>query len=109
MLRHLVEVSPAAAADVETRVSVTFKPSASPNKPRNLTEAVDEISRTLPGLQDALGGCGLTVLDRATAQQLTARVRTAFDPATRGAYGSTTRNGITSTNYGEYPHSFVFR
>ena len=27
----------------------------------------------------------------------------------RKAYGSTLRNGITSSNYGEYPNSFVFR
>ena len=27
----------------------------------------------------------------------------------RATYGSTVRNGITSNNYGEYPHSFVVR
>ena len=27
----------------------------------------------------------------------------------RATYGATTRNGITSSPYGEYPHSFVFR
>ena len=27
----------------------------------------------------------------------------------RAVYGSTTRNGITSKNFGEYPHSFVVR
>ncbi len=27
----------------------------------------------------------------------------------RQLYGSTTRNGVTSANYGEYPHSFVVR
>ncbi|GLW34466.1 SCO6880 family protein [Actinoplanes regularis] len=84
VLRRLVEVSPAASADVETRVTIVFRPAASPAKPRNQQEALDEISRTLPGLQDALGGCGLTVLGRATAQQLTAIVRAAYDPAIRG-------------------------
>jgi hypothetical protein len=84
VLQRLVEVSPAAAADVETRVSITFNPGASPTKPKNLDEALDEISRTLPGLQDSLGGCGLTVLRRATTNDLAAIVRTAFDPATRG-------------------------
>src|SRR2546423_1144111 len=47
---------------------------------------------TLPGLRAALGGCGLTVLDRASAHQLTARVRTAFDPATRGDVARLTAN-----------------
>ncbi|BCY10976.1 SCO6880 family protein [Actinoplanes sp. L3-i22] len=84
VLRRLVQVSPAASADVETRVTIVFRPAASPAKPRDLQEAVDEISRTLPGLQDALGGCGLTVLGRATAEQLTTIVRGAFDPAIRG-------------------------
>lgn len=84
VLQRLVEVSPAAAADVETRVSVTFRPSSSPSKPKNLDEALDEISRTLPGLQDSLGSCGLTVLDRASADTISAIVRTAFDPAARG-------------------------
>ena len=27
----------------------------------------------------------------------------------RATYGATTRNGITSLNYGQYPHSFVFK
>ncbi len=84
VLRQLVDISPAAAADVETRVSITFNPAASPARPRDLAEALDEVSRTLPGLQDSLGGCGLTVLGRATAAQLTAIVRTAFDPTARG-------------------------
>jgi hypothetical protein len=85
VLRRLVEVSPAAAADVETRVSITFRPSASPARPGNLDEALDEITRTLPGLQDSLGSCGLTVLGRAGADHLAATVRTAYDPAQRGA------------------------
>jgi hypothetical protein len=84
VLTQLVDVSPAAAADVETRVSVTFDPAQSPAKPRDLTESIEEISRTLPGLQDALGNCGLTVLGRATATDLAATVRTAYDPLARG-------------------------
>lgn len=66
-------------------MSITFNPAASPNKPADLTAALDEISRTLPGLQGGLGGCGLTVLGRASADELTATVRTAYDPAARGA------------------------
>jgi hypothetical protein len=31
-----------------------------------------------------------------------------FKPG-RLVYGSTTRNGITSVTYGQYPHSFVVR
>lgn len=84
VLTQLVDVSPAAAADVETRVSVTFDPARSPARPRDLQESVAEISRALPGLQDSLGSCGLTVLGRATATDLVAAVRTAYDPGARG-------------------------
>jgi hypothetical protein len=84
VLARLVEVSPAAAADVETRASITFDPAYSPARPRNPDEAIAEISRTLPGLVDSLGGCGLTVLGRASADDLLATVRAAFDPAARG-------------------------
>ena len=27
----------------------------------------------------------------------------------RANYGATTRNGVTTYNYGQYPHSFVFK
>lgn len=84
VLSQLVEVSPAAAADVETRISITFDPAHSPARPRNLDESVAEIARTLPGLSDALGNCGLTVLGRASAHDLVATVRAAYDPAARG-------------------------
>ncbi|GIF74179.1 hypothetical protein Asi02nite_36970 [Asanoa siamensis] len=84
VLAQLVETSPAAAADVETRVTITFDPAHSPARPRNLDESVAEIGRTLPGLMDSLGSCGVTVLGRATAQDLTATVRTAYDPLARG-------------------------
>ena len=84
VLRHLVDAAPAAAADVETRVCITFRPAAAPTPRHDDTEAVADISRTLPGLQDALAGCGLTVLGRASAADLVGIVRTAFDPAVRG-------------------------
>jgi hypothetical protein len=84
VLQQLVDVSPAAAADVETRVSLTFDPARAPARPHGLEESVAEISQTLPGLTDALGGCGLTVLGRATAADLVAAVRAAYDPLVRG-------------------------
>ena len=87
VLQQLVELSPAASADVETRVSLTFAPDAAPSKPRTLDAALVEISRALPGLQDGLGACGLTVLSRATATDLMSMVRAAYDPASRGELG----------------------
>jgi hypothetical protein len=84
ILRQLVSAAPAASADVETRVSITFNPAASPTPARDDAEAVTDLSRTLPGLQDSLSACGLAVLGRATAADLVGIVRTAFDPAMRG-------------------------
>ncbi|MEU7942498.1 SCO6880 family protein [Microbispora bryophytorum] len=84
ILAQLVASAPAAAAHVETRVSLTFDPAASPSAPPTLEAAVAEVSRTLEGLESALGSCGVTVLGRATAAQIAAVVRGAFDPAARG-------------------------
>jgi hypothetical protein len=84
ILRDLVAASPAAAADVQTSVSLTFDPYASPARPRTLDDALVEVDRALPGLQDGLGGCGVTVLGRATADELAGMVRAAFDPHSRG-------------------------
>src|SRR5262249_17531399 len=84
ILRHAVPAAPAAAAAVPPRVCIPFQPPASRPPPRDRAEAIAEIARTLPGLQDGLGGCGLTVLDRASAADLVGIVRTAFDPVVRG-------------------------
>ncbi|WP_026254949.1 SCO6880 family protein [Salinispora arenicola] len=84
LMEELVRHSPAAAADVDTRVSITFDPATSPSKPKDLPAAAAEFSRILHGLTSALGACGVSVVGRATAAELAGMVRTAFDPAARG-------------------------
>ncbi|WP_307800134.1 SCO6880 family protein [Actinomadura nitritigenes] len=84
IMSELVRTAPAAAADVDTRVSVTFDPRASAASPRDLFEAVADLGRTLDGLASRLGGCGVSVLGRATAAETAGAVRTAFDPHARG-------------------------
>jgi hypothetical protein len=84
IMTQLVDAAPAAAADVDTRVSLTFDPKASPAAPGNLTEATAEVGRTLIGLESALGTCGVTVRGRLTAAEIAGVVRTGFDPAARG-------------------------
>jgi len=84
IMGQLVEAAPAAAADVDTRVSITFDPHASPSAPAGLTEAAAEVGRMLHGLESALGTCGVTVLGRASPAEIAGVVRTAFDPAARG-------------------------
>ncbi|TDD84326.1 hypothetical protein E1298_20105 [Actinomadura rubrisoli] len=84
IMSELVRSAPAAAADVDTRVSITFDPKASSARPKDLLEAVAELGRTLDGLASRLGGCGVSVLGRATAAEIAGTVRTAFDPHVRG-------------------------
>ena len=84
IMGQLVEAAPAAAADVDTRVSITFDPKASPAAPADLLAAAAEVGRTMHGLESALGACGVTVLGRASAAEIAGAVRTAFDPAARG-------------------------
>jgi hypothetical protein len=84
IMDQLVATAPSAAADVDTRVSITFDPGASPTQPRTIAEAVTEVGQALLGLESALGACGLSVLGRARAADIAGIVRTAFDPAVRG-------------------------
>ncbi|MGW3769940.1 SCO6880 family protein [Actinomadura verrucosospora] len=84
IMSELVRTAPAAAADVDTRVSITFDPKASAAGPKDLFEAVAELGRTLDGLASRLGGCGVSVLGRATAAEIAGAVRIAFDPEARG-------------------------
>jgi hypothetical protein len=84
IMGQLVDAAPAAAADVDTRVSITFDPKASPAAPDSLLDAAAEVGRTLHGLESALASCGVTMLGRATCSEIAGVVRTAFDPAARG-------------------------
>lgn len=83
LLQQLVDASPQSAADVQTWVSVTLDPYASPARPRSVDQALTEVARALPGLADGLASCGLTILGAATADDLAAYVRGAFDPGSR--------------------------
>lgn len=84
IMDELVATAPRAAADVDTRVSVTFDPLRSPTSPRDLAEAITETGQTLAGLESSLAACGVTVLGRARSADIAGIVRTAFDPAVRG-------------------------
>jgi len=84
LLDDLVQHSPAAAADVDTRVSITFDPSRALERLDGLAEQTAEVSRVLVGMESSLAECGVSVLGRATAPELAGIVRTAFDPASRG-------------------------
>lgn len=84
ILAQLAQSAPAVAADVDTRVSLTFDPKRAPVRPADLGEATAEVDRQLLGLESALGSCGVAVLGRLTAPALAGVVRTAFDPMARG-------------------------
>ena len=80
IMDQLVATAPAAAADVDTRVSVTLDPSAYSGSPGTVTAALADTGQVLAGLESALASCGLTVLGRARAADIAGIVRTAFDP-----------------------------
>ena len=95
IMDQLVASAPAAAADVDTRVSVTFDPARSPAAPKTIADAVTETGQTLIGLESALGSCGVTVLGRARAADIAGVVRTAFDPAVRGNVNRLLASGVS--------------
>lgn len=84
IMTELVQTAPAAAADVETRVSITFDPTRFPARPKKMVEAIGEVGHSLTQLESSLAGCGVSVLGRASASQIAGAVRTAFDPSSRG-------------------------
>jgi len=96
IMDQLVAAAPAAAADVDTRVSITFDPKASPTQPRTVAEAVAETGQTLSALETTLAACGVTVVGRARATDIAGIVRVAFDPAVRGEIARLLATGITA-------------
>ena len=83
LVADLVATAPQAAADVDTRISITLDPARAIPRPTTILEAVAEATRTLAGLEHALAGCGVALLGRASAGWLAGTVRAAFDPAVR--------------------------
>jgi hypothetical protein len=80
IMSQLAATAPEAAAEVTTMVSITFGPEG---KPGSLA-AAGEVGRMMYGLESGLGACGVTVLSRATAAEISGTVRSASDPASRG-------------------------
>ena len=83
VLGELVAVTPATAAEVDAHLTVTLDPRRAHPRPADLLAAVVETGRWLPGIEAALGACGVAVLGRAGTGWLTGRIRAAFDPAAR--------------------------
>jgi hypothetical protein len=84
ILAALVATAPSTAADVDTRVSLTFDPSVSVTKPKTVADAVAEVGRVLHGLQAQLSSCGVVVTGRCRAADIAGAIRAAYDPASRG-------------------------
>jgi hypothetical protein len=83
VLEELVAQSPATAADIDARLTVCLDPDRATPRPVDLLAAAVEVGRRLPGIEAALGGCGIAVRERATTAWLLGRLRVAFDPHTR--------------------------
>ena len=83
VLDELVAATPNTSADVDTRVTITLDPNRATPRPADVLAAATEVGRWLPGLESALGACGVAVLERATTAWLIGRIRIAFDPEAR--------------------------
>ena len=83
VLDELVAQTPATAADVDARLTLCLDPQRATPKPDDLLAAAVEVGRWLPGIEAALGGCGIAVRERASTAWLLGRIRMAFDPDTR--------------------------
>ncbi|MFI6575555.1 SCO6880 family protein [Nocardiopsis sp. NPDC050513] len=80
IMRDLVVNAPTVSAQVETRISVTFDPRKFPVAPKDRMQAAVEISGYLNQIETSLASTGVSVLGRATPEQLVAMVRSAYDP-----------------------------
>ena len=64
--RRARRATPATAAEVDARLTVTFDPRRAHPRPPDLLAAVVDAGRWLPGIETALAGCGVAVLGRAS-------------------------------------------
>jgi hypothetical protein len=88
IMRDLVLNSPTVSAQVETRISLTYDPRKFPVAPKDRMEAAVEISGYLNQIETSLASTGVSVLGRATPEQLVAMVRTAYDPTVVNDFSS---------------------
>ncbi|MBX9388886.1 SCO6880 family protein [Streptomonospora nanhaiensis] len=102
IVSDLVEQAPAISAQIETRVSITFDPRKFPANPKDRLEAAAEISNYLNTIESSLGSAGVTVLGRATPQQLVAMVRTAYDPAALNEFNTLLRTNPEGIETGDW-------
>ncbi|ATY17094.1 hypothetical protein CU254_41695 (plasmid) [Amycolatopsis sp. AA4] len=83
-MREVAEAHRGSTADISVRVSLTFQPQRARPQPRDDAERVAEVSRALSGLEGDLPLCGVAMLGRATAADMTHWLRSAYDPHARG-------------------------
>jgi hypothetical protein len=83
LMTELIELTPTTSAQTDCRLTITLDPARAAPRPPDLLASVAEVTRWLPGLEAGLSACGVAVLGRESVHELTARVRSAFDPVAR--------------------------
>ncbi|GAA2848294.1 hypothetical protein GCM10010472_01510 [Pseudonocardia halophobica] len=83
ILDELVAATPATAAEIDARATVTIDPHRASPRPSDLVEACVETVRGLPAIENGLAASGVAVLGRADTGYLLGRIRAAFDPTAR--------------------------
>jgi hypothetical protein len=90
LMDALVDASPGVAARTDTRVTIVFDLRAwdvqvgRAGRRAGITAYLPLLDHAVSGLHATLDGCGVTVIGRATAEQLAGAVRVAFDPGHAG-------------------------
>ncbi|QBI56340.1 SCO6880 family protein [Streptomonospora litoralis] len=102
IVQDLVKQAPSVSAQVETRVSVTFDPRRFPANPKDRMQAAAEISNYLTQIEGSLAGTGVSVLGRASPQQLVGMVRSAYDPASLSDVNTRLRTDPESIETGDW-------
>ncbi|SDH43672.1 SCO6880 family protein [Pseudonocardia oroxyli] len=83
ILDELVAATPATAAEIDARATITVDPHRATPRPTDLVEACVETVRGLPAIENGLASSGVAVLGRADTGYLLGRIRAAFDPTAR--------------------------
>lgn len=92
-MAELAESHRGSTADISVRLSLTFQPARAKPVPKDDAERVAEVSRAMSGLEGDLPLCGVALLGRATAADMTHWLRSAYDPAARGEVGRLSEEG----------------
>lgn len=97
IMREVTAMTPAVTARSDTLVAITLDPGRFATAPRTVAAAAAEAGQVLHALEYGLGHCGVTTCGKATAGELAAVIRAAWDPAAAGELARLSARGRHAT------------